>query len=94
MLQTRTCEFINEYSEIEGFQKRRTMTYSAEVIPEGVYISVKQEIGSDIHTVACVCTDAAFDYITSFLRYICENSVGLGVWYNILQETDIHYTVA
>ncbi len=93
MLQTKICKFTNSYSEIKSFQKSRTIMYSAEVIAEGIYLSISQKSGSDIYTEACVCSSASFEYITSFLKYICENSIGLGGWYDLLSDMDIEFTV-
>lgn len=88
-----TCTFINQYSEIEGLQKRRTVTYSAKVIPEGIYLLIKEETGSDVLTQACICSSASFENAVSFLKYIYENSIDIGGWYDVLNDINMQFTV-
>ena len=93
MGQKTTCTFVNQYSEIEGFQKRRTVTYSAKIIPEGVYLLIKEVTGSDVLTQACICSSVSFEKAVSFLKYICENSIDIGSWYGVLDDMDMRFTV-
>lgn len=93
MKQAQTCTFTNQYSEIDGFQESRTVTYSAEAIPDGVQLIVKQESAAGLLTEACVCPSESFENTVSFLKYICENSIGIGSWYDILNDMDIQFTV-
>ena len=94
MQQTQACSFTHRYSEIRGFQMGKTVTYSAERIPDGVRLSVRQESGSDIHTEDCVCSSEPFENVIAFMQYICENSIGIGTWYDILRDRNIQFTVA
>lgn len=88
-----TCTFINQYSEIEGLQKRRTVTYSASIIPEGIYLLIKEESEADVLTQACICSSASFENAVSFLKYICENNIDIGSWYDVLKDVNMPFTV-
>lgn len=92
MQPTHICTFISRYSEIQGFQKRRAMTYAAERIQDGVRLSVKEESASGTHTEICICPSESFEKAISFLQYISENAIGLGCWQDILHDTGIPYT--
>ncbi|MGN1047556.1 MAG: hypothetical protein ACI4QZ_03000 [Eubacteriales bacterium] len=93
MLQTKSCTFTSEYSEIKGFQKHKTVTYSAEIVPKGILLSVKQVSGSEIYTESCICSSESFDKAKAFMKYISENSIGIGCWYDILHDMEMQYTV-
>ena len=94
MPEGKLCVFTNRYSEIEGFQPSRTVTYCAEPTPEGVRLSVRQESGSDLHTESCICPTEVSERVASFLRYICENSIGLGNWFDVLEDSGIPFAVS
>ena len=93
MQQTKTCIFINRYSEIEGFQERKTVTYSAKALPNGVHLSIKQKNESDTYSEACICSSASFEKAASFLKYISENSIGIGSWYDVLRDMGVKFTI-
>lgn len=92
-METKTCRFINYYSEIKGLQECRSIVYSAKPIPEGVYISVSQESESGMLTENCVCTSDTFEYVTDILKFISENRIELGCWYGVLDDMNIKYTI-
>lgn len=92
MQPTHICTFTSRYSEIQGFQKRRAMTYIAEKIQEGIRLSVKEEGAFGTHTEACVCPSESFEKVVPFLQYICENAIGLGCWCDILHDLGIKFT--
>lgn len=91
---TKACRIVNTYSEIKGMQKRRTVTYSAEIVDDGIYLSVCQESESGTLTENCICTSAKFEHITGFLKFISENSIDLGCWYDVLRDMKIQFTVS
>lgn len=93
MQQSQTRIFTGHYSEIEGYQKSRTVTYGAEQTPKGIRLSVEEKCGSDIRKEECVCPSDSFEHLTAFLKYICENSIGVGGWYDILQDRGIQFQV-
>ena len=93
MQQLQACTFVNQYSEIEGFQERRTVTYSAKALPNGIHLSVQQEDKSDTSSEACVCSSTSFEKAASFLKYICENSIGIGSWYDVLRDMGATFTI-
>lgn len=94
MPQAKTCVFTNRYSEIEGFQESRTVTYSAKAVPEGICLSIKQESDADVHTESCICPVEMSERVASFLQYICENSIGLGNWFDVLEDSGIPFAVS
>ena len=94
MVQFKTCEYTNTYSEIEGFQESRTLSYSVADMPDGVHIVVRQESGAGAQSEACSCHSATFEYVVSFVKYLHENGVGLSSWYDLLDDLNIQYTVA
>lgn len=94
MVQFKTCEYTNTYSEIEGFQESRTLSYSVADMPDGVHIVVRQESGAGVQSEACSCHSATFEYVVSFVKYLHENGVGLSSWYDLLDDLNIQYTVA
>ena len=94
MIMTEQCEFVKRYSEIDGLQDGRTVTYTARAIPEGIYMSVKQENGKSVNTEECVCQAVCFEQAVSFLKYIYENSIDLGGWYEVLLDMDVQFTAA
>lgn len=67
--------------------------YSAEIVPKGILLSVKQVSGSDIYTESCICSAESFDKAKAFMKYISENSIGVGCWYDILHDMEMKYTV-
>ncbi|MGN1080794.1 MAG: hypothetical protein ACI4QV_01760 [Acutalibacteraceae bacterium] len=93
MIQAKTCEFTNCYSEIKGFQKQKVMVYSARAVSNGIFMSLTLKSESDVNTEACLCAAGSFDRIEAFMKYISENSIGLGSWYGILQDMDIPFTI-
>ena len=88
------CSFVSRYSEIEGLQKRRTVTYAAEATANGVCLLLRQENDFGIRTEACVCPSVSSETAASVLQYIFENSIGVGCWYDVLRDLSIPYTVA
>lgn len=94
MPEGKLCVFTNRYSAIEGFQPSRTVIYSAETTPDGIRLSVRQEGEADLHTETCICPVEMSERVTSFLQYICENSIGLGNWYDVLEDSGIPFAVS
>ena len=94
MVQVKTCEYTNTYSEIRGLQESRTLFYSVTGKPDGVHIVVRQESGAGVQSEACRCRSASFEFAASFVKYLHENGVGLGSWYDVLNDLNIEYTVA
>lgn len=88
-----TCVWIGRYSRIEGFQEPRTVIYTATAVPEGICLTVQQESETDPHTEACICPTLSLEQAGGFLQYICENSVGIGNWCDILLDAGIPFRV-
>lgn len=89
-----TCSFTRQYSAIEGLQQRRTITYAAKTTADGIYLLLKQESDRDSRTEACICPFATMDTAAAFLRYMCENGVDIGCWFDVLRDLRIPFTVA
>lgn len=93
MKNSKICRFINSYSEIKGLQECRAVIYCAELVSEGVYMSVTQESKSGTLIENCICKSATFEFITDLLKYISENRIDLGCWYGVLDDMNIEYSI-
>lgn len=92
MKNSKICRLFNSYSEIKG-RKSRAVIYCAELVSEGVYMSVTQESKSGTLIENCICKSATFEFITDLLKYISENRIDLGCWYGVLDDMNIEYSI-
>lgn len=87
------CMYTNYFSAIEGLQKQRIITYCAEDTPNGVFLRLHQKSDLAERAEACLCPGISIETATRFLKYIWENRIGVGCWYEILHDLDIPFTV-
>lgn len=85
--------YTNYFSAIEGLQKQRIITYCAEDTPNGVFLRLHQKSDLAERAEACLCPGISIETATRFLKYIWENRIGVGCWYEILHDLDIPFTV-
>lgn len=93
MNQNSACMYTNYFSAIEGFQKQSIITYYAEDTPDGVFFRLMQKGDFTEHTESCLCPSISLESGKHVLKYIWENRIGVGCWYEILHDLDIPFTV-
>lgn len=88
------CRYTRTYSEIQGLQIGRTLTYSVSHGDNGPLFLLEQKTADNVSTEACICPSVSLTDALSLLRYLYENSFGLGCWLDLLDDLNIAYRTA
>lgn len=88
------CSYTRIYSEIQGLQTGRTLTYSVSHGDNGLLFLLEQKIADEVATEACICSSVSLTDGCSLLKYLYENSFGLGCWLDLLDDLNIAYQTA
>lgn len=76
MMSKEYCRYIRTYSELEGLQHAHTLVYCGAAAAQGVVMELLQD---------------SFARAMQLLRYLCENSVGLEQWLDVLDDAGQSY---
>ena len=87
MMSKEYCRYIRTYSELEGLQHAHTLVYCGAAAAQGVVMELRQEQDGRVRRSAVLLQDS-FARAMQLLRYLCENSVGLEQWLEVLE--DVH----
>ena len=90
MMSKEYCRYIRTYSQLEGLQRAHTLIYSARTVPGGVVVQLRQEQDGRVRRSAVLLQDS-FARAMQLLRYLCENSVGLEQWLDVLDDAGQSY---
>lgn len=80
------CRYIRTYSELEGLQRAHTLIYCAATVPQGVLAELRLEQGGCVRRSAVLTPEGSFGRVMQILRYLCENSIGLEQWLDVLED--------
>ena len=76
MMSKEYCRYIRTYSELEGLQHAHTLVYCGAAAAQGVVMELLQD---------------SFARAMQLLRYLCENSIGLEQWLDVLDDAGQSY---
>ena len=76
MMSKEYCRYIRTYSELEGLQHAHTLVYCGAAAAQGVVMELRQD---------------SFARAMQLLRYLCENSIGLEQWLDVLDDAGQSY---
>ena len=85
------CRYIRTYTELEGLQQAHTLLYCAAALPQGVLMELRWEQGGALRRSAVLAPQGSFARAMRILRYLCENSIGLEQWLDVLQDQNLPY---
>lgn len=96
MMATTVCErtYSRLFSEIEGLQAPRTLTYSLFSTPDGARFSLEQTTVCGVSAEACLCPTLSLTHAVSLLQYIYENGFEFGCWLDMLDDMNIAHCPA
>ena len=80
------CRYIRSYSELEGLQRAHTLLYCAATVPQGVLAEVRWEQRGFVRRSRVLTPPGSFARVMQLLRYLCENSIGLEQWLDVLDD--------
>lgn len=87
------CQFVNLYSDIEGFQSKYQTTYTVTMTSNGALISIQSYKKSLTASLVCLCPYLDYCKAECVVRFLYENSVSVNYCQDILQDNNIKYTV-
>ena len=90
MMSKEYCRYIRTYSELEGLQHAHTLVYCGAAAAQGVVMELRQEQDGRVRRSAVLLQDS-FARAMQLLRYLCENSVGLEQWLDVLDDAGQSY---
>ena len=85
------CRYIRTYSELEGLQHACTLVYCAASTPQGVLAQLRREQGGKVRSSTVLAPADSFGRVMRLLRYLCENSIGLEQWLDVLDDAGQSY---
>ena len=85
------CRYIRTYSELEGLQHACTLVYCAASTPQGVLAQLRREPGGKVRSSTVLAPADSFGRVMRLLRYLCENSIGLEQWLDVLDDAGQSY---
>ena len=85
------CRYIRTYTELEGLQRAHTLLYCAAALPQGVLMELRWEQGGTMRRSAVLAPQGSFARAMRILRYLCENSIGLEQWLDVLEDQELPY---
>lgn len=86
-------EYIHQYSEIEGLQSKKTITYLMETLNEGVKLTVILTKDKFVNKESCVCRNIDCQRGMNILKFLYENSVEINNWLDVLYDCDIEFNL-
>ena len=84
------CRYIRTYSELDGLQHAHTFIYCASATPQGALLELRSEQGGRVERRTALAR-CSFARAMQLLRYLCENSVGLEQWLEVLADVGQSY---
>ena len=96
MMSKEYCRYIRTYSELEGLQHAHTLVYCGAAAAQGVG---QRKTGSPadnaeqrepVHN-GNAHVERSFARAMQLLRYLCENSIGLEQWLDVLDDAGQSY---
>ena len=90
MMSKEYCRYIRTYSELEGLQHAHTLVYCGAAAAQGAVMELRQEQDGRVHRSAVLLQDS-FARAMQLLRYLCENSIGLEQWLDVLDDAGQSY---
>ena len=91
MMSKEYCRYIRTYSELEGLQHAHTLVYCGAAAAQGVVMELRQEQDGRVRCSAVRLPEGSFARAMQLLRYLCENSVGLEQWLDVLDDAGQSY---
>ena len=88
MMNKEYCRYIHTYSELEGLQHAHSLVYCGALSAQGVVMELRHEQDGRVRRSAVRLPEGSFARAMQLLRYLCENSVGLEQWLEVLE--DVH----
>ena len=88
MMNKEYCRYIHTYSELEGLQHAHSLVYCGALSAQGVVMELRHEQDGRVRCSAVRLPEGSFARAMQLLRYLCENSVGLEQWLEVLE--DVH----
>ena len=88
MMNNEYCRYIHTYSELEGLQHAHSLVYCGALSAQGVVMELRHEQDGRVRCSAVRLPEGSFARAMQLLRYLCENSVGLEQWLEVLE--DVH----
>lgn len=89
-----SCCYTHTFSEIQGLQVGRTLTYSVSVGAAGPLFLLEQKTADQFASEACICPSVSPTDAFSLLKYLYENNFGLGCWLDLLDDLNISHCPA
>ena len=90
MMSKEYCRYIRTYSELEGLQHAHTLVYCGAAAAQGAVMELRQEQNGRVRRSAVLLQDS-FARAMQLLRYLCENSIGLEQWLDVLDDAGQSY---
>ena len=90
MMSKEYCRYIRTYSELEGLQHAHTLVYCGAAAAQGAVMELRQEQDGRVRRSAVLLQDS-FARAMQLLRYLCENSIGLEQWLDVLDDAGQSY---
>ena len=86
MMNNEYCRYIHTYSELEGLQHAHSLVYCGVLSAQGVVMELRHEQDGRVRRSAVRLPEGSFARAMQLLRYLCENSVGLEQWLEVLAD--------
>ena len=91
MMNNEYCRYIHTYSELEGLQHAHSLVYCGALSAQGVVMELRHEQDGRVRRSAVRLPKGSFARAMQLLRYLCENSVGLEQWLEVLADAGQSY---
>lgn len=91
MMSKEYCRYIRTYSELDGLQHAHTLVYCGASCAQGVVMELRHEQDGRVRRSAVRLTEGSFARAMQLLRYLCENSIGLEQWLDVLADAGQSY---
>lgn len=82
------CCYVHTYSALEGLQRARTDHYCGYASDGGVVLELQQAEPGGALRADRLFLRAGFPEAMRLLQYLCENSIGLEQWREVLQDLE------
>lgn len=93
MLELNTYQVSRHYSEINGLQKARMLTYSATAKDNGSILAVTSTTCNGVQTESCLLPDTPYKKAKDIITLLFENGFEPSIWIDVLGELDIRYVM-
>ena len=91
MMNNEYCRYIHTYSELEGLQHAHSLVYCGALSAQGVVMELWHEQDGQVRCSAVRLPEGSFARAMQLLRYLCENSIGLEQWLDVLDDAGQSY---